>query len=67
MLFSLMAAGPPRKIGLLLADRFKLSLHRESKELPEYMLVIAKNGPKLQESKAGDTYPTKSQALAASP
>jgi uncharacterized protein (TIGR03435 family) len=53
-----MAAGPPRKIGLLLADRFKLSLHRESKELPEYMLVIAKNGPKLQESKAGDTYPT---------
>jgi uncharacterized protein (TIGR03435 family) len=46
-----------RMLQALLADRFKLSLHRESKELPEYMLVIAKNGPKLQESKAGDTYP----------
>ena len=40
----------------LLADRFQLLLHRESKELPEYTLVIAKNGPKLQEAKAGDTY-----------
>lgn len=41
----------------LLADRFKLTLHRESKELPVYALVIAKNGPKLQEAKRGDTYP----------
>ena len=41
----------------LLADRFKLTLHRESKELPGYALVIAKNGPKLQEAKPGDTYP----------
>ena len=46
-----------RMLQALLADCFKLSLHRESKDLPEYMLVIAKNGPKLQESKAGDTYP----------
>jgi uncharacterized protein (TIGR03435 family) len=35
----------------LLADRFKLTLHRETKELPVYNLVIAKGGPKLQESK----------------
>ena len=41
----------------LLADRFKLALHRETKELPVYALVIAKNGPKLQEAKPGDTYP----------
>ena len=41
----------------LLADRFKLKLRHESKELPVYALVIAKNGPKLQESKPGDTYP----------
>jgi uncharacterized protein (TIGR03435 family) len=35
----------------LLADRFKLTLHQETKELPVYNLVIAKGGPKLQESK----------------
>jgi uncharacterized protein (TIGR03435 family) len=46
-----------RMLQAVLADRFKLSLHRESKDLPEYMLVIAKNGSKLQESKAGDIYP----------
>jgi bla regulator protein blaR1 len=40
----------------LLADRFKLTVSREAKELPVYALVIAKNGPKLQESKPGDTY-----------
>jgi uncharacterized protein (TIGR03435 family) len=31
----------------LLADRFKLALHYETKELPIYALVVAKNGPKL--------------------
>jgi uncharacterized protein (TIGR03435 family) len=35
----------------LLADRFKLSMRRESKELQVYNLVVAKNGPKLTESK----------------
>ena len=40
----------------LLADRFKLTLHRETKELPVYSLVIAKGGAKIHESKAGDTY-----------
>jgi uncharacterized protein (TIGR03435 family) len=44
-------------IQALLADRFKLTLHRETKELPVYALVIAKNGPKLHEAKPGDTYP----------
>jgi uncharacterized protein (TIGR03435 family) len=34
----------------LLADRFKLTLHHDTKELPIYALVVAKNGPKLQES-----------------
>ena len=41
----------------LLADRFKLVAHREVKEQPVYALVIAKNGPKLTESKPGDTNP----------
>ncbi len=34
----------------LLAERFKLTLHRETKELPMYSLVVAKNGPKMKES-----------------
>lgn len=40
----------------LLAERFKLIIHRDTKELPAYTLVIAKNGSKLQEGKPGDTY-----------
>ena len=31
----------------LLADRFKLSVHFEIRELPTYDLIVAKNGPKL--------------------
>jgi uncharacterized protein (TIGR03435 family) len=35
----------------LLIDRFKLKLHRETKELPVYALVVGKSGPKLSLSK----------------
>ena len=35
----------------LLADRFKLTLHKVNKELPAYVLVVAKGGPKFKESK----------------
>jgi uncharacterized protein (TIGR03435 family) len=34
----------------LLADRFKLTLHRETREMPVYALVVAKGGPRLKES-----------------
>lgn len=34
----------------LLADRFHLVLHRESKAVTGYALTVAKNGPKLKES-----------------
>jgi uncharacterized protein (TIGR03435 family) len=39
----------------LLAERFNLKIHRESKEGPVYFLTIGKNGPKLQEAKTGNT------------
>ena len=45
-----------RMLQSLLADRFKLTIHRESKELPVYALAIAESGPKLQEAQHGDTY-----------
>jgi len=32
----------------LLADRFQLKIHRETKELPTYALVLAKGGPKMK-------------------
>jgi uncharacterized protein (TIGR03435 family) len=38
----------------LLADRFKLTLHREKKDLPMYALVIGKSGPKMKESPPDD-------------
>jgi uncharacterized protein (TIGR03435 family) len=40
----------------LLADRFKITVHRETRELPVYTLNIAKNGTKLQAAKPGDAY-----------
>ena len=35
----------------LLADRFKLAVHWETRELPVYTLTVAKKGPKLQPTK----------------
>ncbi len=41
----------------LLIDRLKLTIHRETKQGPVYLLVIGKNGSKLQEAKPGAAYP----------
>jgi bla regulator protein BlaR1 len=41
----------------LLAERFQLKVHTETRNLPLFALVVAKGGPKLQEAKPGDTYP----------
>jgi uncharacterized protein (TIGR03435 family) len=40
----------PEMLQALLAERFKLTLHRETKEHAMYALVVGKNGPKLKES-----------------
>lgn len=37
----------------LLAERFKLGVHREEKEMATYRLVILKGGPKMKESTEG--------------
>ena len=34
----------------LLADRFKMAIHKETKEMPVYALVVARGGPKLQKA-----------------
>ena len=40
----------PMMLQALLEDRFKLALHRESKEGPVLALVVGKGGPKMKES-----------------
>jgi uncharacterized protein (TIGR03435 family) len=51
------AAGPATEEQLrlmmqsLLQERFKLALHRQTKELSAYVLVVGKNGPKVHETK----------------
>jgi uncharacterized protein (TIGR03435 family) len=42
------------KVQRLLAERFSLTMHRESKDVPIYELVVAKNGPKLVAAAADD-------------
>jgi uncharacterized protein (TIGR03435 family) len=48
----------------LLTDRFKLTLHHDTKELPIYALVVARSGPKLQETKPDDANPETANAPA---
>ena len=42
----------PEMLQALLADRFKLAYHRETREHPIYALVVAKGGPKMKASVA---------------
>jgi bla regulator protein blaR1 len=43
------------RIQSLLADRFHLRIHRETREQPVYSLVVGKNGPKFKESRFSES------------
>jgi uncharacterized protein (TIGR03435 family) len=43
-----------KMIAALLTQRFKLAVHAETRELPVYAMVVAKNGPKLGGTKPSD-------------
>jgi uncharacterized protein (TIGR03435 family) len=48
----------------LLAERFKLAVHRENRDLAVYALVVAKGGPKLKESQGdGESATTNAKRL----
>ncbi len=55
------AAGPAKfgemveMLKPLMAARFQLMFHRETKEMPIYWLVVGKNGPKIRKPDASDT------------
>jgi uncharacterized protein (TIGR03435 family) len=47
----------PEMLQALLAERFKLAIHRDKKDLPVYALIVGKNGPKLTEASAAPDVP----------
>jgi uncharacterized protein (TIGR03435 family) len=51
----------------LLAERFGLRVHRESKELPTYALLLAKGGPKLKACDPDDAAPDGAEVAQFSP
>jgi uncharacterized protein (TIGR03435 family) len=44
------------RLQALLAQRFRLQVHRETRELPEYVLEVAKGGPKLADPGASTVF-----------
>jgi uncharacterized protein (TIGR03435 family) len=44
----------PAMLQALLSERFRMTIHRESKDEPVYALIVGKGGPKLTKSEAGD-------------
>jgi uncharacterized protein (TIGR03435 family) len=44
----------PEMLAAALSERFKLTVHRETKEMTVYALVAAKNGPKLKKGEPGE-------------
>lgn len=46
-----------KRLQALLAERFQLAIHRETKDLPMYALVVAKGGVKMQPNTSPDGSP----------
>ena len=57
----------PEMLQALLAERFKLSIHRDRKEQSVFGLVVGKNGSKLQPSTQQADVPLPEEAQAAAP
>ena len=53
----------PLMLQTLLAERFKLALHRESKTTDLYALIVGKGGPKLKEADAAELAATPGRGL----
>jgi len=51
-----------RSLQPLLVDRFRLRFHRETKQLPVYLLIVAKGGPRLKNHIGDDQQTLKSTA-----
>jgi uncharacterized protein (TIGR03435 family) len=50
------------RVRALLADRFKLQVHHERRDLPVFVLVVAKGGPKFAEESAQPPSPASTAA-----
>lgn len=62
------AGATPEQVDLmlqkLLVERFQMTVHRETRELPVYALVVGRNGPKLKEAAGGGNASPTDEALA---
>jgi len=52
----------PQMLQALLAERFKLVIHRETKDHSVYALVVAKGGPKMKEAEPDPAAPTEPES-----
>ena len=50
-------SGVPEMLRSLLAERFHMTVHRETRQVPMYALVVGKNGPRMKESAADGNAP----------
>jgi uncharacterized protein (TIGR03435 family) len=56
----------PQMLQALLAERFKLALHRETRDLPVYALIVGKDGTKLKAAEPDPAAPSDPPASAKS-